>query len=59
MSDLSIMPDDDAIDFDPAKAKAKRTQDAEKIRQDFIKSRRLPSAPATQRPILEPPKDER
>lgn len=59
MPDYSSLPDDDAVDFDPAKTKAQRAEDAEKIRQDFIKSQRLPSgAPASQRPIPEPPEDE-
>ena len=59
MSDYSSLPDEEPIQFDPAKAKAKREQDAEKIRQDFIKSQRLPSgAPATQKPIPSPDEDE-
>jgi hypothetical protein len=55
MPDYPSTPDDDPIEFDPAKAKAKRAEDAEKIRQDFVRSQRLPSAaPATQKPIPAP-----
>ena len=59
MANYSSMPDDESIDFDPAKAKEKRAQDAEKIRQDFIKSQRLPEgAPGTEKPLPKTSEDE-
>ncbi len=59
MSDYSTMPDEEPIPYDPIKAKAKRAQDAEKIRQDFINSQRLPNrAPASQQPLPESDGDE-
>jgi len=50
MSDYTPNSQEEPVEFDRAKeAKAKRAEDAEQIRQDFIKSQRLPSrTPATQ-----------
>jgi len=62
MSHYSTNSDEDPVEFDPAKAKAKRAEDAEKIRQDFVNSQRLPTrAPATQQqqPLPKPNEDER
>jgi hypothetical protein len=42
MSTHPSLPDDLSADLDPVKAKQKRAQDAEQIRQDFIKSHRSP-----------------
>jgi hypothetical protein len=39
---FSPPPPEDPLDHDSIKAKEKRAQDAEKIRQDFVKSHRLP-----------------
>jgi hypothetical protein len=42
MSIYSFLPGDVPADHDSTKAREKRAQDAEKIRQDFVKSHRLP-----------------
>jgi hypothetical protein len=56
----SFCPDEEPTgDYDPVKAKDKRAQDAETIRQEFIRSQRLPSnPPQRQKPLPETTEDE-
>jgi hypothetical protein len=59
MPNHSTQPDDESVEFDPVKAKEKRAQDAEKIRQDFIRSQRLPGEPVSApKPAPEAQEDE-
>jgi hypothetical protein len=57
MPNPTPMPDEAAAEFLPLRSKAKRTKDAEAIRQDFVKSRGLPMFPEDEKKSLSMPKE--
>jgi hypothetical protein len=58
MTTDSSFADERPRSFDPAKVKSQRAEDAEKIRQDFIKSRHLELPPAIKKSSPETNADE-